>query len=79
MIEEYSETGKLEEGGMNMLERELSKHIKEKINISHEKIVAQLGEDDIIDYLLMLILLSVAGVGLYMWRKVKQQEKQYIL
>ena len=40
MIEEYSETGKLEEGGINMLERELSKHIKEKINISHEKIVA---------------------------------------
>ncbi len=40
MIEEYSDTGKLEEGGLNTLELTLSNHIKQKISFSHDKIVA---------------------------------------
>jgi len=79
VLEEYAESGHLDEGGPNSLEASLAAHIQQKIKLSHEKMEQQLGEDDIVDYLLVGILLAVAGVGFYMWRKVKQQEKTYLL
>ncbi len=39
----------------------------------------QLGEDDIVDYILLFILIGVALIGFNMWKKVRDQEKSYIL
>jgi hypothetical protein len=39
LVEEYAETGRLEEGGINALELALTSHIQQKIMLSHDKMM----------------------------------------
>ena len=61
------------------MEQALREHIHDKIRENHKRIVQQLGDDDIVDYILVVVLSMVAFGGVYFWMKVKKQEKQYIL
>ncbi|CDW73613.1 UNKNOWN [Stylonychia lemnae] len=78
-IEERSQTGEIDYEALHRIEKSLYKHINEKIERSHGDIKNQLGQDDLMDYVLMIVLLGVAVVGFQMWRKLKEQEKSYIL
>lgn len=77
--EEGDYIGTDKDADQRKIEVKLREHIQEKLRDSHSKIEEQLGSDDIIDYILVIALSFVAIGGVYFWRKVKTQEKQYIL
>lgn len=52
----------------------LERHIKEQMKGRHKKIGEKLADDDMIDWILMGAMIVVAGLGFYMWRKLKEQK-----
>jgi hypothetical protein len=50
-------------------------HIRDKLEESHKKIKEHLGEDDLVDYILVFVLTLIALGGFMLWRNVKEQEK----
>ena len=47
------------------MEQALREHIHDKIRENHKRIVQQLGDDDIVDYILVVVLSMVAFGGVY--------------
>ena len=43
------------------------------MNKRHKKIEASLQGDDMLDWVLMFALVAVAGFGILLWRKLKEQ------
>eukprot|EP00347_Sterkiella_histriomuscorum_P007835 403347383 len=78
-IEERSQTGEIDEENMHNIEHSLMEHMKQKIEQSHRIIQGQLKEDDLLDYILVFMLVGVAVVGYFMWNKVKEQQKTFLL
>lgn len=60
-------------------EQFLEKHIKEQLIGRHSQIGIKLQDDDIVDWILLAAMIGVAGFGLFMWKKLKEQSGGILL
>lgn len=55
-------------------EQFLEKHIQEQLKGRHAKIGLKLQDDDMVDWVLLVAMIGVAGFGLFMWKKLKEHQ-----
>jgi len=52
----------------------LERHIRDQLKNRHHEIRTKLSDDDAFEYVMIGVLVAVAGVGLMLWRKLKEQQ-----
>ncbi|TNV82967.1 hypothetical protein FGO68_gene4923 [Halteria grandinella] len=52
----------------------LERHIRDQLKNRHHEIKSKLSDDDNFEYVMIGVLAIVAGVGIMMWRKIKEQQ-----
>lgn len=60
--------------GEEKSEMYLERHIREQMKGRHRILKAKLSDDDVFDWIFLGALVVVGGMGLLMWRKLKEQQ-----
>lgn len=60
-------------------EEYLEKHIQEQLRGRHAQIGIKMQDDAMVDWILIGAMVGVAGFGVFMWRKLKEQQGGILL